>query len=85
MWHVRSAAFLLLISAVSPLRAGDDFANSIESVINGPDYKQARWGILIVDADSGQTVYEHEADKLCIPASVTKLYSCAAALTSLAR
>src|SRR5207302_10715455 len=83
MWHVRFAVFLLLISAVSPLRAGDDLAKSIESVINGPDYKQARWGILVVDAQTGKTVYEHNADRLFLPASTTKLYSCAAALDAL--
>ena len=47
------------------------------------DYKQAHWGILIVDAKSGKTLYERNADRLFMPASVTKLYSCAAALAAI--
>ncbi len=73
--------FLLLSSRAdektSALRA------DIEKVINGPDYKQSHWGLLFVDLDSGQTVYEHDADKLFAPASVTKLYSVASALDAL--
>ena len=48
-----------------------------------PAYKPARWGILVVDAKTGQTVYEKNPDKLFLPASVTKLYTCATALTEL--
>ena len=74
---------LLSLSVMSSAaRAADDFAAKIEAVTNGPDYKQARWGILIVDAKTGKTVYEHDADRLFMPASVTKLYSCAAALAA---
>src|SRR5205085_4465188 len=43
---------------------------------------QARWGLLVVDAATGQTLYERDADRLFMPASVTKLYSCAAALAA---
>jgi D-alanyl-D-alanine carboxypeptidase/D-alanyl-D-alanine-endopeptidase (penicillin-binding protein 4) len=63
--------------------AGDDLATRIEAVINRPEYRQARWGILILDAQSGETVYGHDPDKLFFPASTTKLYSCAAALDAL--
>jgi D-alanyl-D-alanine carboxypeptidase/D-alanyl-D-alanine-endopeptidase (penicillin-binding protein 4) len=76
-------AFLLSFGLLSPLaRGADDLAAKIEAVTNGPDYKQARWGILLVDAKTGQTVYERDADRLFMPASVTKLYSCAAALAA---
>src|SRR5262249_9421593 len=34
-------------------------------------------------AQTGKTVYEQNADKLVLPASTTKLYSCAAALDAL--
>jgi D-alanyl-D-alanine carboxypeptidase/D-alanyl-D-alanine-endopeptidase (penicillin-binding protein 4) len=57
-------------------------AQKIDAVLKRPDYKHARWGILIVD-DAGKTVYEHNADELFAPASVTKLFSCAAALVEL--
>jgi D-alanyl-D-alanine carboxypeptidase/D-alanyl-D-alanine-endopeptidase (penicillin-binding protein 4) len=37
----------------------------------------------VVDAKTGQTVYERHADHLFAPASVTKLFSAAAALIKL--
>src|SRR5262249_42243909 len=52
-------------------------------IINGPDYREGRWGILAVDGETGQTVYAHNPDQLFLPASTTKLYSCAAALATL--
>jgi D-alanyl-D-alanine carboxypeptidase/D-alanyl-D-alanine-endopeptidase (penicillin-binding protein 4) len=74
---------LLLVAVFPPLLsadAGKDLAGQIETVINAPDYKEATWGILIVDSKTGKTVYGHNPDKLFKPASVTKLYSTAAAL-----
>jgi D-alanyl-D-alanine carboxypeptidase/D-alanyl-D-alanine-endopeptidase (penicillin-binding protein 4) len=59
-----------------------ELAEKIEAVIRRPDYKHARWGILVVD-DAGKTIYEHNAEELFAPASVTKLFTCAAALTEL--
>jgi serine-type D-Ala-D-Ala carboxypeptidase/endopeptidase (penicillin-binding protein 4) len=64
-------------------RAGDLLDAKIQEVITGPDYKHSRWGILVVDTETGKTVYEHDADQLFFPASVTKLYTCAAALVAL--
>ncbi len=66
-----------------PVRADDGLAAKIDAVINGPDYKHSRWGLLVVDNDSGRVVYEHNPDMLFAPASVTKLYTCAAALSAL--
>jgi D-alanyl-D-alanine carboxypeptidase/D-alanyl-D-alanine-endopeptidase (penicillin-binding protein 4) len=71
----------LLIAA--RLHAGDDLAAKIEAVITAPEYKHSRWGILVVDADTGKPVYSHNADQLFAPASVTKLYSTAAAWVDL--
>jgi D-alanyl-D-alanine carboxypeptidase/D-alanyl-D-alanine-endopeptidase (penicillin-binding protein 4) len=63
-------------------QAADDLAARIEAVTHGPDYKHSRWGVLVVDADTGKPVYEHNADQLFAPASVTKLFSCGAALVA---
>jgi D-alanyl-D-alanine carboxypeptidase/D-alanyl-D-alanine-endopeptidase (penicillin-binding protein 4) len=71
----------LLLS--SPVAAADDLAARIEAVIHGPDYRQARWGILVVDSQSGEVLYAHNADQLFLPASTTKLYSCSNALDAL--
>src|SRR5437879_2261516 len=84
MRNSRLAIVLLAVCfAPSSIRADDSRAQRIESVINRPDYKQAHWGMLIVDAETGKTVYEHNADRLFLPASTTKLYSCATALDAL--
>jgi D-alanyl-D-alanine carboxypeptidase/D-alanyl-D-alanine-endopeptidase (penicillin-binding protein 4) len=58
-------------------------ATRIEKVTCDPRFKQAHWGILAVDLKSGNTVYEHDADKMFAPASTTKLYSTAAVLDAL--
>ena len=86
---VRSRAWLaicfgLVLACLPPAAsAADDLAAKIEAVINAPDYKEARWGILVVDAQSGKTVYAHNPERLFLPACTTKLYSCAAALIAL--
>jgi D-alanyl-D-alanine carboxypeptidase/D-alanyl-D-alanine-endopeptidase (penicillin-binding protein 4) len=74
---------LLALLAALPARAGGDLASKIEAVTGRPEYRQARWGILVVDAKTGETVYAQNAEQLFIPASTTKLYSCAAALAEL--
>jgi D-alanyl-D-alanine carboxypeptidase/D-alanyl-D-alanine-endopeptidase (penicillin-binding protein 4) len=61
-------------------QAAERWSARLELVINGPNYKQARWGILVVDSQTGETVYGHNAEQLFVPASVTKLFSVAAAL-----
>jgi D-alanyl-D-alanine carboxypeptidase/D-alanyl-D-alanine-endopeptidase (penicillin-binding protein 4) len=86
MSHFARRALIVLVTIIAlapPVRAAADLAAKIEAIIDGPDYKQARWGILVTDAKSGKTVYERNPDRLFLPASTTKLYSCAAALATL--
>jgi D-alanyl-D-alanine carboxypeptidase/D-alanyl-D-alanine-endopeptidase (penicillin-binding protein 4) len=72
---------LILVSLPS-VRAADELDGRIKALIKRSDYKQSRWGLLVVDADSGKTVYRLNEDELFAPASVTKLYTCAAALVA---
>ncbi len=72
-----------LVCLVLVAKADPALHNRIEKMIHGPNYQQARWGILVVDAATGRTIYEHDADRLFLPASTTKLYSCSAALAAL--
>ncbi len=82
-----ACALLLVLLQFVPVRvlagAVDRWSARLEQIINGPNYKQAHWGILVVDSQTGETVYEHNADRLFIPASVTKLFSVAVALALL--
>lgn len=75
---------LLLVALLSfvpvAARAADPLAKKLDAVMDGKDYKQAHWGVLIADAKTGDVLYAREPDKLVTPASTTKLFSCAAAL-----
>ena len=48
-----------------------------------PEYKHARFGLLVSDCKTGETLFAHEPEQLFTPASTTKLYSCSAALLAL--
>lgn len=58
-------------------------SEELRTVVEGPEFKHAHWGILFVDLASGEVIFERDADKLFAPASTTKLYSVAAALDEL--
>jgi D-alanyl-D-alanine carboxypeptidase/D-alanyl-D-alanine-endopeptidase (penicillin-binding protein 4) len=77
-------AVVSVLFAVSAASAQDpSLAKKLEALMDGPDYKQATWGVLVSDAKTGQPVYARNADSLMTPASVTKLFSCAAALVAI--
>ncbi|HUY36094.1 MAG TPA: D-alanyl-D-alanine carboxypeptidase/D-alanyl-D-alanine-endopeptidase [Pirellulales bacterium] len=63
--------------------ADDTLAKRIEAVIAAPPYQVSHWGLLLVDLRTGETLYQLDADKLFAPASVTKIFSVAAALDAL--
>jgi D-alanyl-D-alanine carboxypeptidase/D-alanyl-D-alanine-endopeptidase (penicillin-binding protein 4) len=68
-----------LILASGALQA-QTLAARVGAVIDGPDYKHGRWGLLLVEQDTGRVVFERNPDQLFAPASTTKLYTCSAAL-----
>ena len=63
--------------------AGETLEQRVEAVIRSPGYESGHWGLLVVDGKNGQTVFERNADQLFCPASVTKLFTTAAALSDL--
>lgn len=73
----------LLAFLLAPAARADDLAKKLEAVMDRPDYAQAHWGVLVVNAKSGEVVYARNPDKLFTPASTTKLFSCAAAMIAL--
>jgi D-alanyl-D-alanine carboxypeptidase/D-alanyl-D-alanine-endopeptidase (penicillin-binding protein 4) len=83
--HLRFPSLVLAVAVLaSPCRAApEDLSAQIKDILDRPEYRSARWGILAVDVATGRPVFEHNADALFAPASVTKLYSCAAALADL--
>ncbi|MGI8605425.1 MAG: D-alanyl-D-alanine carboxypeptidase/D-alanyl-D-alanine endopeptidase [Verrucomicrobiales bacterium] len=79
---VSKTLVLLVVASASFSADGKEgaLAGRIAEVINAQEFKTAHWGILLADQETGKTLYEHNAGKLFTPASVTKLFSVAAAL-----
>jgi D-alanyl-D-alanine carboxypeptidase/D-alanyl-D-alanine-endopeptidase (penicillin-binding protein 4) len=82
MRSVRIAAACLWISAF-PAYAGGLESRIREILERSPTLRNAHWGIQVADADSGEIVFQHNASKLFVPASNTKLFSTALALVRL--
>lgn len=69
--------------AVAPIPSGGsrvELQRTIDSLLASPETRQARWGVLIVDPERGDTLYSRDAGKLFIPASNMKIVTSAVAL-----
>ena len=77
------ALLFLLTSVPVPVEAQEvevaRLPEPVARLIRQPRYEQAHWGLLAVDLENGQTVAQLHPNRLFGPASVTKLYSVAAA------
>jgi len=83
-WLISAAAASGQEAAPAPIAAKvGSLGERVEAVINGREFGPGQWGLLVVEAATGRTVYERDADRLFCPASVTKLFSTAAALVDL--
>ena len=91
VWPRRILAVGCCIILVTSTRGGEpsssasaeSLAHRVQSVLETPVYRDGHWGILVVDGKTGQTIFERNPDQLFAPASVTKLFSTAAALVEL--
>lgn len=85
MLRVRSRMLAALLSLFvtclldAPSWAAEPLGERLREVLDLPRHKHAHWGLLFVDRETGETVFELNADRLFAPASVTKLYSVASA------
>jgi serine-type D-Ala-D-Ala carboxypeptidase/endopeptidase (penicillin-binding protein 4) len=75
--------FILVFATSLLAAAATDLPPEVRAIIEGPRYRYARWGIMAQDLRTGQTLCAHNADQLFAPASVTKLFTVAAALDRL--
>src|SRR5260370_2316374 len=64
-------------------KAAARFASRAELLLGTIPTNKGEWGLLIVDAESGETLYEQNADKYFVPASNMKLFTTALALSKL--
>lgn len=71
------------LARLSPARERAALRAVADSLITDSRFANARWGILIVDPASGDTLYAHDAGKLFMPASNQKLLTGSTALAQL--
>src|SRR5215467_13107985 len=69
-------------SAFSKKQAAKFASRAQDLLGNGPAGK-GEWGLLIVDAQSGETLFQQNADRYFVPASNMKLFATALALAKL--
>ncbi len=75
--------FLAPCLAAEPNNSLAEVPQAIRQVMESPRYKYARWGMMVKDLTREETLWSMNADTLIGPASVTKLFSAAAALDGL--
>jgi D-alanyl-D-alanine carboxypeptidase/D-alanyl-D-alanine-endopeptidase (penicillin-binding protein 4) len=68
---------------VAAKKATSKFAARSEALLGISPANKGEWGLLIVDAESSETLYEQNADKYFVPASNMKLFTTALALAKL--
>ena len=73
----------LLATRVSVAQTTPKWDDRVDPVVNVKEFAGAHWGMLVVDLATGRPVFERNADQLFCPASVTKLYTTAAAMSDL--
>jgi D-alanyl-D-alanine carboxypeptidase/D-alanyl-D-alanine-endopeptidase (penicillin-binding protein 4) len=74
---------LLALCLATPVYAAE-LSGAIRQAMEGSAAaRSAHWGVMVLDADTGETVYQHNAYRLFVPASNVKLFSTALALARL--
>ena len=72
-----------VMSTVHPTSSREQLRHQIDSLTSQPQFRNAHWGVLIVNPRTGDTIYSKNAGKLFMPASNMKIITSAAAWTLL--
>ena len=87
--HLRAAAFCLFCSAAFAVAShGQQSAalgSAIQKVMDRPEYQHANFGIEFYDYTNNAVIYGHNAQKLFVPASTTKIMTEGALLAHLGK
>lgn len=76
-------ACVTVMRTVHPASPRAELRHLIDSLTTQPEFRNAQWGVLIVNPRTGDTLYSKNAGKLFMPASNMKIITSAAALTLL--
>jgi D-alanyl-D-alanine carboxypeptidase/D-alanyl-D-alanine-endopeptidase (penicillin-binding protein 4) len=79
----RAAVAALVVTLVAPATAAASLQSSLERALHVPHVSLAATGAVVLDLDTGQTVYSRNANLSLLPASNEKLAVTYAALTAL--
>jgi D-alanyl-D-alanine carboxypeptidase/D-alanyl-D-alanine-endopeptidase (penicillin-binding protein 4) len=71
------------MNTVRPASSRSQLRHEIDSLTSQPEFRNAQWGVLVVNPRTGDTIYSKNAGKLFMPASNMKIITSAAALTLL--
>jgi D-alanyl-D-alanine carboxypeptidase/D-alanyl-D-alanine-endopeptidase (penicillin-binding protein 4) len=72
-----------VMHTVRPGSSRAELRHTIDSLTSQSEFRNAHWGVLIVNPRTGDTVYSKNAGKLFMPASNMKIITSAVALTLL--
>lgn len=79
-----TSILLLTTSSFCPLLAAETpLPDSMLNIMHQDKYRHANWGFFVKDRETGRVLFDHNSDKLFLPASTTKLFSVAALLNAL--
>ena len=78
-----SSGCVTVMSTVRPSAAREVLRHQIDSLTSQPQFRNANWGVLIVNPRTRDTLYSRNAGKLFMPASNQKIITTAVALAQL--
>jgi len=67
-------------AAPAPPASETILSPALQKVIDSPEYKAAKWGLLVVDTESGKTIYQLDRRTQFFTASTAKTFSVSTAL-----
>jgi D-alanyl-D-alanine carboxypeptidase/D-alanyl-D-alanine-endopeptidase (penicillin-binding protein 4) len=71
------------MTTVRSASSGGGLTHTIDSLTSQPQFRNAHWGVLVVNPRTGDTLYSRNAGKLFMPASNMKIITSAVALAQL--
>jgi len=77
------SACATMMRTVHPPSSRSQLRHLVDSLTTQPEFRNAQWGVLIVNPRTGDTLYSRNAGKLFMPASNLKIVTSAVALTLL--